>query len=113
MTCPNGHCTTIDKLKPRSLSLNSPYGACPECDGIGIRLEVDTDPVIPDPSLPTTEAIAPWRQMLSKKYPEKLVERLATKMDFDPTMSFEEPTAPQRKALLHSSSHKITVWYRN
>ncbi|MDU3111388.1 MAG: excinuclease ABC subunit A, partial [Corynebacterium sp.] len=78
MACPNGHRIAIDELEPRSFSFNSPYGACPECDGIGTKLEVDTDLVIPDPSLPTIEAIAPWRQTLNKKYFEKLVEGLAT-----------------------------------
>ena len=71
-------------------SFNSPYGACPECDGIGTKLEVDTDLVIPDPSLPALEAIAPWRQTLNKKYFEKLVEGLATEMSFDPTTPFED-----------------------
>ncbi|OFT70674.1 excinuclease ABC subunit A [Corynebacterium sp. HMSC14B06] len=113
MACPNGHRIAIDELEPRSFSFNSPYGACPECDGIGTKLEVDTDLVIPDPSLPTIEAIAPWRQTLNKKYFEKLVEGLATEMSFDPTTPFEDLTAPQRKALLHGSSHKVTVRYRN
>lgn len=113
MACPNGHRISIDELEPRSFSFNSPYGACPECDGIGTKLEVDTDLVIPDPSLPTVEAIAPWRQTLNKKYFQKLVEGLATEMSFDPTMPFEDLTAPQRKALLHGSSHKVTVRYRN
>ncbi|WP_297453970.1 excinuclease ABC subunit UvrA [uncultured Corynebacterium sp.] len=113
MACPNGHRISIDELEPRSFSFNSPYGACPECDGIGTKLEVDTDLVIPDPSLPAIEAIAPWRQTLNKKYFEKLVEGLATEMSFDPTVPFEDLTAPQRKALLHGSSHKVTVRYRN
>lgn len=113
MACPNGHHIHIDELEPRSFSFNSPYGACPECDGIGTKLEVDRDLVIPDPSLPAIEAIAPWQQTLNRKYFEKLVGGLATEMSFDPTVPFEDLTAPQRKALLHGSSHKVTVRYRN
>lgn len=113
MACPNGHHIAIDQLEPRSFSFNSPYGACPECDGIGVKLEVDPDLVVPDPSLPTVEAIAPWRMTLNKKYFVKLVEGLAAEMGFDPTTPFEELTAAQRKALLHGSKHKVTVRYRN
>ncbi|WP_053413334.1 excinuclease ABC subunit UvrA [Corynebacterium lactis] len=113
MACPNGHRISIDELEPRSFSFNSPYGACPECDGIGTKLEVDPDLVVPDPSLPAVEAIAPWRQTLNKKYFEKLVEGLAQEMGFDPTTPFEDLTAAQRKALLQGSKHKVTVRYRN
>ena len=113
MACPNGHHIAIDELEPRSFSFNSPYGACPECDGIGVKLEVDPDLVVPDPSLPAVEAIAPWRMTLNKKYFVKLVEGLASEMGFDPTMPFEELTAAQRKALMHGSKHKVTVRYRN
>ena len=113
MACPNGHRISIDELEPRSFSFNSPYGACPECDGIGTKLEVDPDLVVPDPSLPAVEAIAPWRQTLNKKYFEKLVEGLAQEMGFDPTAPFGDLTAAQRKALLQGSKHKVTVRYRN
>ena len=49
LACPNGHPLAVDDLEPRSFSFNSPYGACPECTGLGIRKEVDPDLVIPDP----------------------------------------------------------------
>lgn len=113
MACPNGHHIGIDELEPRSFSFNSPYGACPECDGLGTKLEVDEDLVIPDPSLPTIDAIQPWKMTMNRKYFNKLIEGLAGEMGFDPTTPFEELTAAQRKALLHGSSKKITVRYRN
>ncbi|EUA35852.1 uvrABC system A domain protein [Mycobacterium xenopi 4042] len=50
LACPNGHALAVDDLEPRSFSFNSPYGACPECSGLGIRKEVDPDLVVPDPS---------------------------------------------------------------
>ena len=49
LACPNGHPLAVDDLEPRSFSFNSPYGACPECAGLGIRKEVDPDLVVPDP----------------------------------------------------------------
>src|SRR3982075_3578589 len=60
LACPNGHPLTIEDLEPRSFSFNSPYGACPECTGLGIRKEVDPDLVVPDPDLTLAEgATAP------------------------------------------------------
>ncbi len=49
MACPNGHPLALDDLEPRTFSFNSPYGACPECTGIGIKKEVDPELVVPDP----------------------------------------------------------------
>jgi excinuclease UvrABC ATPase subunit len=61
LACPNGHPLAVDDLEPRSFSFNSPYGACPECTGLGIRKEVDPELVVPDPDLTLAEgAIAPW-----------------------------------------------------
>lgn len=64
---------SIDKLEPRMFSFNSPFGACSECDGLGSKLEVDKDLVIPDPSLTLEEgAIAPWMPVSSQYYPQLL-----------------------------------------
>ena len=61
MACPNGHPLTLDDLEPRTFSFNSPYGACPECTGLGIQKEVDPELVVPDVELSLAEgAIAPW-----------------------------------------------------
>lgn len=57
--CPNGHALTIDEYEPRSFSFNSPYGACPSCDGLGSRHEVDQDLLIPDPDAPANKAVQP------------------------------------------------------
>ncbi|MGV7637076.1 hypothetical protein PJI23_32170, partial [Mycobacterium kansasii] len=63
MACPNGHPIAVDDLEPRSFSFNSPYGACPECDGLGVRKEVDPELVVPDPLLSLADgAIAPGRR---------------------------------------------------
>ena len=60
LACPNDG-TSFDELAPRNFSFNSPYGACPKCDGLGTRYEVDPELVVPNPDLTIDEgAIAPW-----------------------------------------------------
>ncbi|UAT30271.1 excinuclease ABC subunit UvrA [Bacillus badius] len=70
--CP--HCGfSIGELEPRMFSFNSPYGACPTCDGLGSKLKVDVDLVIPNPDLSLKEhAIAPWEPTSSQYYPQLL-----------------------------------------
>ncbi|WP_110112501.1 excinuclease ABC subunit UvrA [Bacillus sp. CGMCC 1.16541] len=70
--CP--HCGfSIGELEPRMFSFNSPYGACPSCDGLGSKLEVDVDLVIPNDELSLNEgAIAPWQPTSSQYYPQLL-----------------------------------------
>ncbi len=64
---------SLPELSPRMFSFNSPYGACPTCDGIGSQMEVDVDLVIPDPSMTLAEgAIAPWVGSSSNYYPQLL-----------------------------------------
>jgi len=64
---------SIDELEPRLFSFNNPFGACPSCDGLGARLEVDLDAVIPDKNLTLNEhAIAPWKPISSQYYPSLL-----------------------------------------
>src|SRR5260370_36074173 len=61
LACPNGHSLAVDDLEPRSFSFNSPYGACPECVGLGIRKEVDPELVVPDPDRTLAAgSLAPW-----------------------------------------------------
>ncbi len=63
LACPNNHPLQIDTIEPRAFSFNSPFGACSACDGIGSRLEVDTELLVPNPDLTLGEgAIAPWSQ---------------------------------------------------
>ncbi|HNN47508.1 MAG TPA: excinuclease ABC subunit A, partial [Marmoricola sp.] len=57
MACPNEHDIDTEELEPRSFSFNSPYGACPECHGLGTRMEVDPDLVIRDPSISLNDGV--------------------------------------------------------
>ncbi|MDO5077938.1 excinuclease ABC subunit UvrA [Corynebacterium sp.] len=113
LACPNGHALGVDELEPRSFSFNSPYGACPACDGLGTRLEVDLDLVIPDPDAPVLEAIQPWMTGAGEGYYQKLLVGFAAVMGFDVNTPFSELTAAQRKAILHGSRRKVNVQYTN
>ncbi|WP_238194035.1 hypothetical protein, partial [Methylobacterium frigidaeris] len=78
LACPNGHPLDIEDLEPRSFSFNSPYGACPDCTGLGIRKEVDPDLVVPDQDLSLAGgAIAPWSRGQTAEYFTRLLSGLA------------------------------------
>ena len=76
LACPNDHPLQLDELEPRSFSFNSPYGACPACSGLGTRMEVDPELLVPDPSKSLDEgAIQPWSGANVSQYFERLLER--------------------------------------
>src|SRR5687768_85659 len=69
LACPNDHPLAIEDLEPRSFSFNAPYGACPECTGLGTKKEVDPELIIPDPERTLREgAIAPWATGTTLEY---------------------------------------------
>jgi len=114
MACPNGHPIAVDDLEPRSFSFNSPYGACPECDGLGVRKEVDPELVVPDPLLSLADgAIAPWSSGQSAEYFLRLLSGLADAMGFDLDTPWKDLPAKARKAVIEGSEHQVHVKYRN
>jgi excinuclease ABC subunit A len=113
MACPNGHTLDIDEYEPRAFSFNSPYGACPACDGLGTRTEVDIDLLIPDPDAPANKSVQPWTSSPNRNYFEKLVDGLAEALDFDPETPFSKLTKKQRDALINGASTKVSVRYKN
>lgn len=113
MACPNGHTLDIDEYEPRAFSFNSPYGACPACDGLGTRTEIDIDLLIPDPDAPANKSVHPWTSSPNRNYFEKLVDGLAGEMDFDPTTPFNKLTKAQRDALINGTDVKVSVRYKN
>jgi len=111
--CPNDHALALDDIEPRSFSFNAPYGACPECTGIGMRLEVDPELVVPDEDLTLAEgAIAPWT-MGHADYHQQVMTGLAEDLAF--SMDTPWRALPQRAkdALLNGKDHKVHVRYRN
>lgn len=114
LACPNGHPLDIEDLEPRSFSFNSPYGACPDCTGLGIRKEVDVDLVVPDPELSLAEgAIAPWSRGQSAEYFTRLLSGLADAMGFDMNTPWRDLPPRVRKAVLEGSSDQVHISYTN
>jgi excinuclease ABC subunit A len=105
---------SFEELEPRSFSFNSPFGACPECTGLGTRMEVDPQLVVPDPSLSLDEgAIAPWSGGHVTDYFQRLIEALADEMGIDTATPWSKLPAKARKSLLHGHPTEIHVRYRN
>ena len=105
---------SFEQLEPRSFSFNSPFGACPECSGLGTRMEVDPELIVPDPSLTLAEgAIAPWSGGHVSDYFARLVEALADDMGFDTDTPWSKLPAKARKSLLHGHPTEVHVRYRN
>ncbi len=95
---------TVGEIEPRLFSFNTPFGACPDCDGLSIKLEVDADLVVPDKTKTLREgAIAPWNPISSNYYPQML-EQACThfKIDFD--IPFEKLEEEQQDIILKGSS---------
>jgi excinuclease ABC subunit A len=114
MACPNGHPIGVDDLEPRSFSFNSPYGACSECTGIGVRKEVDPELVVPDEELSLAEgAIAPWATGQTADYFQRLLEALAETVGFRMNMPWRRLLASAQKAVLHGTEEQVHVRYRN
>ncbi|MDR8018584.1 excinuclease ABC subunit UvrA [Nesterenkonia aerolata] len=115
LACPNEHPLPIDEIEPRSFSFNSPFGACQTCSGIGSRLEVDEELVIPDDTLTLEQgAIAPWhRGSATAEYWQRLIRGLAEELDFDLKTPWKQLPKKARQALLHGRNHKVVVQYRN
>ncbi len=112
-SCP--HCGfSIGELEPRMFSFNSPFGACPECDGLGSKLEVDVDLVIPNRDLTLNEnAIAPWESISSQYYPQ-LLQAACNHYGVDMNVPVKDiPEHLMNKILYGSDGEKIFFHYEN
>jgi excinuclease ABC subunit A len=105
---------SIGELEPRMFSFNSPYGACPDCDGLGAKLEVDPDLVIPNDELTLREhAIAPWEPQSSQYYPQ-LLEAVCNHYGIDMDVPVKDlPKEQLDKILYGSGGEKIYFRYQN
>ena len=111
--CPNDHVLTLEEVEPRTFSFNAPYGACPECTGIGSRLEVDPDLVVPDDELSLAQgAVAPWAQT-SSEYFQRVLSALAADLGFSMDTPWRALPKRARDAVLHGQNHEVHVRYRN
>jgi len=113
MACPNDHQLTSFEVEPRSFSFNNPFGACPVCTGIGTRLEVDPELLVPDEDLTLAEgAIAPWATG-SADYFVRLMRALGEDLGFSVDVPWRALPERARKALLYGQDHKVHVKFRN
>lgn len=105
---------SIPELEPRLFSFNSPFGACPSCDGLGSKQEVDSELVVPDPSRSLREhALAPWEPTSSNYYPQ-LLQAVCDHFGIDMDVPFEKLPATQQQILLEGSGkEKIFFRYEN
>ncbi|WAH96889.1 excinuclease ABC subunit UvrA [Arthrobacter sp. MMS18-M83] len=115
LACPNEHPLAIDEIEPRSFSFNNPFGACAACSGIGTKLEVDEELVVPNPELSLGQgAIAPWSLgTATTEYWNRLLEGLALELDFSMDTPWEKLPQEVRQTVLHGKDHKVVVQYRN
>ena len=105
---------SFEALEPRSFSFNSPFGACPECTGIGTRKEVDPDLVIPDPEKSLAQgAVAPWASSMTNEYFLRLLSGLGAQLGFSMDTPWEKLPAKVQKAVLHGSPDQVHVRYKN
>lgn len=105
---------TVGELEPRMFSFNSPFGACPTCDGLGTKLEVDVDTVIPDRSLSLSAgAIVPWKPISSQYYPQMLASA-CEEFDIDMDVPFEKLPKVKQDIILHGSgTEEFFFKYKN
>ncbi|GAW62838.1 excinuclease ABC subunit UvrA [Ligilactobacillus acidipiscis] len=97
---------TIGELEPRLFSFNAPFGACPDCDGLGVKLEVDVDLVVPDKDKTLREgALAPWNPISSQYYPTLLAEACET-FGIDLDTPFKKLPKKQQKTVLYGAGSK-------
>ncbi len=116
LSCPNGHPVQLSEVEPRTFSFNAPFGACPECSGLGTRMSVDADLLIADESVSIANgAILPWTNQGKGlfNYFEKLLDGLANDLGFTLDTPWGELTPKQQDAVLRGKDFQVTVRWKN
>jgi len=105
---------SFEELEPRSFSFNSPFGACAECSGIGTKLEVDEELVIPDDNLSINDgAIAPWSSGHTSEYFLRLLEALSEEVKFSLDNPWKKLSVKAKEAILNGFEYEVHVKYKN
>ncbi|HZB49443.1 MAG TPA: excinuclease ABC subunit UvrA [Mycobacteriales bacterium] len=105
---------SFEAMEPRSFSFNSPFGACPECTGLGTRKEVDPELIVPDPERSLEEgAIAPWGTGQTADYFLRLLTALGDALGFRIDTPWERLPARAQKAILYGHDSQVHVRYQN
>jgi excinuclease ABC subunit A len=106
---------SFEEPAPRNFSFNAPYGACPTCDGLGTRFEVDPELVVPDPDKSIAEgAIAPWSGARRSRYFDRLLEAVADGLGFDTATPWSRMKKSERQAVLYGTgARRFDLRYTN
>jgi excinuclease ABC subunit A len=114
LACPNGHDISLEELEPRQFSFNAPWGACPVCSGLGTKMEVDADLIVPDTSRSLAEnAISPWSTVYVSGYFQTIFATLAAERGFSVNTPWEELTPAVKNLILNGIKGKIKVTHVN
>jgi len=116
LSCPNGHPIQLTEIEPRTFSFNAPFGACPECSGLGTKMRVDEELLVGDPDLTLSEGvILPWNQQGKGMYSyfTRLLSGLARDLGFDLDTPWSDLSEEVRKAILYGNDFEVVVSWRN
>jgi len=116
LSCPNGHPVQLTEVEPRTFSFNAPFGACPECSGLGTRMSVDPDLLIADPTVSLANGvILPWTNSGKGlfNYFEKLLAGLASDMKFSLKTPWGELSDEVQQAILKGNDFEVSVKWKN
>ena len=116
LSCPNQHELALSDIEPRTFSFNAPFGACPECSGLGVKMAVDPDLVIGDPGKSLTQgAIIPWSTQGKGLYNYfvRLLKGLADDLEFDLETPWEKLPEEVQQAILYGNDFKVQVKWRS
>src|SRR6201994_3821593 len=114
LACPNDHPLAIEDLEPRVFSFNAPYGACPECTGLGTKKEVDPELVVPDEERTLREgAIQPWSGGATLELFLRLLQALGEQQKFSLDTPWRQLSSRGQKTILYGTEDQVHVKYRS
>jgi excinuclease ABC subunit A len=116
LSCPNNHPVQLTEIEPRTFSFNAPFGACPECSGLGTRMSVDEDLLLGDPELSIAEGVVlPWTTQGKGlfQYYEKLLDGLARDLKFKLTTPWKKLSDEVRTAVMRGDNFEVKVKWKN
>ena len=116
LSCPNNHPVQLTEIEPRTFSFNAPFGACPECSGLGTRMSVDEDLLLGDPSLSIAEGVVlPWTTQGKGlfQYYEKLLDGLARDLKFSLNTPWKKLSDEVRTAVMRGDNFEVKVKWKN
>ncbi|WP_245977061.1 excinuclease ABC subunit UvrA [Cryobacterium soli] len=116
LSCPNNHPVQLTEIEPRTFSFNAPFGACPECSGLGTRMSVDEDLLLGDPDLSIAEGVVlPWTTQGKGlfQYYEKLLDGLARDLKFKLTTPWKKLSEEVRTAVMRGDNFEVKVKWKN